>query len=321
MKAAVGGSFNVLHLGHRTLIDKAFEVGEEVAVGIMSDTFVKAQKKTSIPLEKRLAALMEYLSSKDKKYSINVIENAQGNLLTDEELEILVVSPETFTEAEQLSKTRVAKGMNPLRIVKIGYVLADDCTPISSTRIIEGEMDETGRLLRPMRLGIGSDNPVKVQAVRNVMSRIYGEVQIRPLRVNISVPNEPWGDEVEHGAIERARKSIGTNDYGVGIEAGIFEHRGDLYDIQFCAVVDKMGRVTIGHGSGFKSPPRVAESLRKGSSVGQAFQELYGQDRSGRSEGAIGYLTYGMLNRVELTEHAVIAAMVPRIRKELYFES
>lgn len=321
MKAGVGGSFNVLHLGHRALLDKAFEVGDEVAVGIMSDSFVKEHKKRLVPLEKRKPALVNYLETKGKRYTLNVLDSPEGSLLTDEQLEILVVSPEKFTEAERYSKMRVAKGLRPLRIVRIGYVLADDCSPISSSRVLDGEIDESGRMLRPMRIGVGSDNPVKLGAIRNVMARIYGDVEILPARVVVSVPAEPWGDDVERGAVERARKSIGSNDFGVGIEAGIFEHRGDLYDVQFCAVVDKMGRVTVGHGSGFKYPPRVAEELRKGATVGDSFARLYGQERSGHGNGAIGFLTHGMLKRGELTEQAVVAAMVPRMRKELYFEA
>lgn len=321
MKAGVGGSFNVLHLGHRTLIDKAFEVGDEVAIGIMSDAFVQASKKRLVPLEQRQAVLEAYLATKSKKYTLKVLDSPEGSLLSDEQIEVLVVSPERFTEAERFSKLRVAKGMRPLRIVRIGYVLADDCAPIRSTRVLEGEIDDAGRMLRPMRIGVGSNNPVKESAVRHVMARIYGEIEVNPVKVSVSVPSEPWDEDVERGAEERARKSIGTNDYGVGIEAGIFEHRGDLFDVQFCAIVDKMGRITVGHGAGFKYPPKVIEELRKGSTVGEAFAKLYGQERSGRGNGAIGFLTHGLLKRSELTEQAVVAAMVPRIRKELYFEA
>jgi non-canonical (house-cleaning) NTP pyrophosphatase len=38
----------------------------------------------------------------------------------------------------------------------------------------------------------------------------------------------------------------------------------------------------------------------------------------GEKMGAVGYLTKGKLNREELTEQAVLMALVPRIRKELY---
>jgi inosine/xanthosine triphosphatase len=319
-KVGVGGTFNVLHRGHRALLDKAFEVGDEVAIGIMSDAYTAKHKKQVVPIDSRLGALRAYLSSKIKPFTISIIEDAAGNLMRDQALDGLVVSPESFTAAERLSKLRVEGGLSELRIVRIGYVLADDCTPISSSRVLEGETDLEGRMLRPMRACVGSDNPIKVQAVTNVFVRIYGDVEVTSHRVAVNVPAEPWGEEVERGAVERARKVLGNADFGIGIEAGIFERKGDLFDVQYCAVVDKMNRVTIGHGSGFKYPPQASELLHKGVTVGEAFKQLYDLEKSGRGNGAIGFLTHGMLKRSELTEQAVVAAMVPRMRKEIYFE-
>lgn len=320
MKVGVGGTFNVLHRGHRALLDKAFEMGDEVVIGITSDEFSSKNKAKQVPLQERMHALESYLAQKGKPHSINVIESSQARLLMDDSIEALVASPETYVEADRLAKLRLEKGMKPLRVIRIGYILADDCTPISASRVLAGEIDESGKMLRSMRIGLGSDNPVKLNAVRNVMIRVYGDVEVSPAKVRTSVPAEPWGDEVEKGAMERARWSLGQFDFGVGIEAGIFEHNGGLYDVQFCAVLDKMNRFTIGHGLGFRYPPNVEDRLREGKSVGRIFHELYGQERGGRGEGAIGFLTHGMLKRGELTEQSVVAAMVPRIRKELYFE-
>ena len=69
---------------------------------------------------------------------------------------------------------------------------------------------------------------------------------------------------------------------------------------------------------GFRYPTAAAELVRGGLTVGAAFKALYGQERDGRRDGAIGYLTRGALDRTGLAEQAVMAAMVPRIRKELY---
>ncbi|MDD1769482.1 MAG: inosine/xanthosine triphosphatase [Methanomassiliicoccales archaeon] len=320
MKTAVGGTFNVLHRGHRILLDKAFEVGDEVAIGVMSDAFVAQHKTKAMPLEQRLAAVESYASAKGKPFTVGVIDAPEGTLMSDPSIGSLVVGPEAFSDAERFSKERAAAGLSPLRLYRVPFALADDCTPISSTRVIQGEIDENGRLLRTMKVSVGSDNPVKVHAVENVMRRIFTDVQVLSCRVSASVPQEPWDDDVEKGAIERAKRSLGRNDFGIGIEAGIFEHNDLLYDVQFCAVVDKMGRVTLGHGPGFLYPPSVAEKLRIGGTVGEAFHELYGQERTGRGQGAIGFLTHGLLTRSELTEQAVVAAMVPRIRKDLYFE-
>ncbi|HTY46517.1 MAG TPA: inosine/xanthosine triphosphatase [Methanomassiliicoccales archaeon] len=320
MKAAVGGTFNVLHKGHRTLLDKAFECGDEVVVGLTSDAFARSKRPQVVPIDVRRQRLTEYLEGKGKAFEIVVLDEPFGPIVTDPSIEVLVVSPETEESGQRASKERMNKGMPSLKIVKIGHVLADDCAPITSTRVLAGEIDEEGRLRRPITVAVGSDNPVKVRAVEAVMRRVFDQVEVSSVRVSSGVPSEPWGDDVPRGAVARAMKAIGTSDFGVGVEAGLFERNGDLYDVQFCAVVDKLGRVTLGQGSGFQYPPKVAGLLRQGKTVGQAFQELYAVERSGKGIGAIGFLTHGLLPRSELSEQAVIAAMVPRMRKELYFE-
>ncbi|MBM4237556.1 MAG: inosine/xanthosine triphosphatase, partial [Euryarchaeota archaeon] len=198
--------------------------------------------------------------------------------------------------------------------------LAQDCFPISSTRIMQGEVDEEGKMLRPIIVGVGSNNPVKARAVRRVMRTLYGDPIIVPMKVKNSVGDQPWGDDTLKGAVERAKASIGSMDFGVGIEAGIFQREDGLYDIQYCAVVDKMGRVTIGQGSGFRLPAVAEERIRKGESVGRVFDDLLGTRDIGRKRGVIHLLTSGALTRQKLTEQSVMAAMVPRIRYDLYLE-
>ena len=75
------------------------------------------------------------------------------------------------------------------------------------------------------------------------------------MKVPSTVGEQPKGQETIKGAIARAFACIGTADYGIGLEAGVFETEQGLYDVQYCAVIDKRGMVTIGHGPGVQISP------------------------------------------------------------------
>jgi len=173
-----------------------------------------------------------------------------------------------------------------------------------------------------MLVQIGSSNPVKAEAVRRVFARLYPQEQfeIRLVPVESGVPEQPLDAQVAQGARERAEGALGQADYGVGIEAGLIwnEVFRVYFDVQFCAILDRAGRLTVGHGSVFVYPPKIIAQVQAGQTVGQAMAELSGISDIGHQMGAIGYLSRGLLDRTRLTEQAVLMALLPRIRPELY---
>ena len=56
-KAAVAGTFDILHDGHKALLARAFEVGDTVVVGITSDRMAGEGRDVSVPLHLRRAEL------------------------------------------------------------------------------------------------------------------------------------------------------------------------------------------------------------------------------------------------------------------------
>jgi inosine/xanthosine triphosphatase len=171
-----------------------------------------------------------------------------------------------------------------------------------------------------VRVHVGSNNPIKAQAVKNVFERVFGPTEVRLLSVESGVPGQPFDDDTVRGACERARKALQDADFGVGIEAGLIWNRElKLYfDVQFCAIISQDGKLTVGHGSGFVYPPRVIEEVLQGRTVGEVMSELTGIEKIGHKGGAIGYLSKNLLTREQLTEQAVLMALIPRIRPELY---
>ncbi len=171
-----------------------------------------------------------------------------------------------------------------------------------------------------MKVAVGTHNPVKVKAVENVFSRIFGDVTVEARKVSSGVPPQPFGSETVKGAISRAKNAYksGTYDYGVGIEAGLSDVEGFVLDVQFCAIYDPIEGITIGCGSGFEYPPHVISEALSGREVGDVMSEISGIENLGKNLGAIGYLSHGMLDRTQLTEQSVLMALIPRINPELY---
>ena len=174
-------------------------------------------------------------------------------------------------------------------------------------------------------VAVGSTNPVKIAAVRNVLSRIYDYVEVVGVKVSSGVSDQPLSiDETIIGAINRAKRARDKidADLGVGIEAGLVRTPHTLsgyIDVQYCAIVDRRGLITLGHGPGFEYPPCVVKRiLAEGRTAGDVFEELTGIREIGRKIGAIGYLSGGLMDRTKLSEIAVLMAMIPRLYRELY---
>ena len=148
---AVGGTFDLFHKGHFSLLVKAFEVGDFVLVGLTSDEFVqKVQKPHTIaPYSQRLKALNEFLKQNGlfERAEIIPLFDAYGLTLTDHRIEAIVVSEETAPQAKKINKKRVTIGLSALPVVIVKMVLSEDNYPISSTRIWFEEIDREGNLL------------------------------------------------------------------------------------------------------------------------------------------------------------------------------
>lgn len=319
-KAAIGGTFNVLHRGHRALFERASSLADELIVGLVSNRMARASRKAVRPYAVRKIELEKYLKSLDKRYQIIQIDDIFGTADSMPDLDILVVSENSRKNGELINRERRKKGLKELKIEVVPSVIAEDFVPISSTRILKGEIDKEGKLLVSLRINVGSANEVKISAVESVLKPLYGMIDIRSVDVPSGVPEQPKNEEVLQGAINRAKAAIGDAHLGIGIEAGLFWHDAiqSYFDVQFCAIVDAMGRVTVGHGPGFCYPPAVIERIKKGMSVGQAMHELTGIESIGRKSGAVGYLSKGLIDRRKLTEMAVVSAFIPRMRPELY---
>lgn len=144
-KVAVGGTFDKFHDGHKKLLATAFEMGDKIEIGVTSDAF--GGLKGNIDLcEERMKCLKSYFSDKSN-FVIVPLDDPYGTTIHDADFEAIVVSEETEPTALKINEIRSSKGMDPLDIVVVSFVLAYDGRPISSTRIRSGEINKNGDVI------------------------------------------------------------------------------------------------------------------------------------------------------------------------------
>jgi len=324
MRVCLGGTFDLLHVGHEALLARAFALGdEEVIIGITSQRMAKRTRKAVNALATRRRNLEAYLKRKRwlGRARIAVLEDLAGPAALEGDIDAIVVSAERADAAHEINRERERRGHRAMEVVLVPMRLAEDCTPIAARRIRAGEIDREGRMERALKVRVGSTNRVKVDAAKRAFAGVFRRVQVRGVEVPSKVSAQPFEEETIDGAVARARSAIDGADYGVGIEAGLFWDEGakDYLDVQYCAVADKGGVVTIGHGPGFAYPKAVIEAVKRGETVGEAMEAFTKVKNIGRRIGAIGWLTEGVMDRTRLTEAAILMALVPRVRRNLYF--
>jgi pantetheine-phosphate adenylyltransferase len=152
MKVMVGGTFDPLHDGHRSLLNRSFELAGnkgQVVIGLTTDPFASRKTHPTRPFDTRKKELIDHISGQNSTadWVVEPLNDRFGSAL-DADFDAIVVSEETLPVAMEINRLRRERGKKKVDIHQITCVLAEDGHWISSTRIWRGEIDVHGNLIR-----------------------------------------------------------------------------------------------------------------------------------------------------------------------------
>lgn len=170
-----------------------------------------------------------------------------------------------------------------------------------------------------MMIKVGSQNPAKVEAVREILQEYphLKDMEVVGVEVSSEVSEQPKSlEETIQGAQNRAKNVFTDCTYGVGIESGFMAVPGTksgYMSICIAAIYD--GEVThIGMSSGFETPNKEIMRLvvEEGFDFSQAANHvgMANDPEIGKKNGIMGILTKDKVTRKEYTKQALRMALI-----------
>lgn len=179
-----------------------------------------------------------------------------------------------------------------------------------------------------MRIVVGSTNPVKIAAVVEAFKKYWSDCNVVGVGIESGVAGQPMSEEETiRGAKNRAKNALNAEgDYGVGLEGGVTEIEGKLFECAWVCVMRKSQilnspilKYDIGLGGGlyFELPLKVAAQIKQGGELGPIMEEAMKYDVK-RTNGAIGVLTKDQLKRKDAYVQIVLSALIKFVSPEWY---
>ena len=174
-----------------------------------------------------------------------------------------------------------------------------------------------------MKIIVGSQNPAKINAVKQAFLKTFPEtsIEVEGHPAVSGVSDQPMSDhETLAGAANRAefcKTEVPDADYWIGLEGGCTFDGEDLEAFAWM-VIKSNSLEGKARTSTFILPPPVAELVRGGMELGHADDIVFKRENSKQKNGAVGILTRDLIDRSSYYEQALILALIPFINKDIY---
>ncbi len=173
-----------------------------------------------------------------------------------------------------------------------------------------------------MIVAVGSKNKTKLKPVEEVFSFHFSKVIVKGVNVTSRVKEQPMrDDEMYQGALNRAKQAleeVKQATYGVGIEGGLHKYSYGWFERSLVVIIDQKGNVGVGSSGGLLLPNKVITRIKKGETLEQAVDFLFGTKEIGEGIGMFGIFTKGLVTRAEGVKHGVAFALARFVHANLY---
>ena len=193
---ACGGTFDLLHKGHKAFLIRAFELSRQVSIGLTTDQFCQKITKTIYQNQaQRKSVLIRFLKENGnfKRAEIIDLSDIFGTTLKDQTIEALLVSDETKNGAEKINRMRSTLGLKKLKVILFSQVLARDGKKLSSGRIRDGQIDRNGNNYYSLILKI-ADKRIRQDIRTNLKKPLGPQVTISKKNSRRDLPLVAVGD-------------------------------------------------------------------------------------------------------------------------------
>lgn len=141
--AAVGGTFDIIHRGHRAILEAALSYDYTI-IGLSTDEYAARRGKTPMHgYHIRRSQLINSVEGwgHDTGYEICPLNDRFGPAVLRRGVDVLVVSEETKDAGHKLNRMRTERGLDTVEVMVIPMICNSDGSRISTTCIRNGIMN------------------------------------------------------------------------------------------------------------------------------------------------------------------------------------
>lgn len=166
---------------------------------------------------------------------------------------------------------------------------------------------------------LGTTSAIKQQALEEIL-RQYQDVLpfLKDYKVMLHeaeslVPITPYNNQTLQGARNRVKalfeKYVRVGDLFVGLESGLVEREGMLFEECWCAIYDKTGKEHVGYSSGLLLPIHITKEMEKGKTHPEALKDI-AEEMGINHKDTWAVYSQGKLSRTESIKEAFRNALL-----------